>query len=150
MKTKTIVKSVVVLVVISVCVYFSFFKQKATNDRQSSKPFLTVNEAKVKAFQNTESFPVNNLKGILVARQKDGSKSFYYLEDAEPAGMDDVPLYCSFSQASESYLQSVEPGTELILSGVLTRKGNAAEVSDCSIICINKGTLEQAQFGYKF
>lgn len=115
--------------------YASSVKQVTDN----IKPFLTVNDAKIRAFQSNSPQTILNLKGIYTIQQQSVNKSVLLLEDEDPSAMEDVPFYCILSKNEMIY--ELEPGTELTLSGTLARNGNSVELTNCRIICINKGTI---------
>lgn len=148
MKTK-LAKPLMAAVML-LCTFF-FFKFKSTSKQigeKNSKTFLTVSDAKAKAFNQEQPQMIVNLKGIYTVLQKTGTNNLLQLEDKEPTGMEDIPLYCIFSPDSKVYLGELEPGTELTVSGKLYRKNNSVEVADCKLICINTGTVETAGLGF--
>jgi hypothetical protein len=141
MKTKLAKPVMAAVIVLCALLAFKLKSKSEHNIKKKSKTFITVSDAKAKAFQQQQAEEIVNLKGIYTVQQKTETGNSLLLEDEEPTGMEDIPLYCFFSAESNSYLKDLEPGTELMLSGMLNRRGNSVEVTDCKILCINKGTL---------
>jgi hypothetical protein len=148
MKTKLTKPIMAAALLLCALLVFKFKSKSEQSVEKNSKTFLTVSDAKEKAYQQQEPEQIINLKGIYTVQQKSGAGNLLLLEDAEPTGMEDIPLYCIFSPESTSYLSELEAGTELVVSGKLYRKNNSVEVADCKIICINKGTIEPAGFSF--
>jgi hypothetical protein len=148
MKTKLVRPLMAAIIVLSALLVIKFKSTSVKSGEKNSKPFLTVSDAKAKAFKLEQPEMIVNLKGIYTVQQKTETSNLLLLEDEEPTGMEDIPLYCIFSAESTAYLSELEPGTELIVSGKLYRKNNTVEVADCKVICINKGTIEQAGFSF--
>jgi hypothetical protein len=124
-------------------VFFILGKHGSSTGRimEVKKTFLTVSDAKAKAFTSETPQRVINLKGIYTVGEQSPFNNYLLLEDEEPTGMEDVPLYCLFNTGSREWLQQLEPGTELTVTGILSWNGSKVEVTDCNILCINKGTI---------
>lgn len=150
MKTKLAKPLTAALLVLSVILIFKIKPTSRQTSEKNSKTFLTVSDAKAKAFKQEQPEMIVTLKGIYIVQQKTGTNDVLQLEDEEPTGMEDIPLYCSFSKDVAVYLGKLEPGTELIVSGKLYWKNNSVEVADCRLICINKGTIEPAELGFSY
>jgi hypothetical protein len=149
MKTKLTKPLLAAALVLSA--FFAFTSKSVVKPTEKkSKTFLTVSDAKAKAFELQQPETIVNIKGIYTVQSKSGITNTLQLEDAEPNGMEDIPLYCIFSTESITYLNELEPGTELIVAGKLYWKNNRVEVADCRLICINKGTIEPAGFRYTY
>lgn len=125
----------------------AFRSRSITNNTLSkAQTYITVDEAKAQAFQSSDPLLINNLKGIYMLKNTSLAKNVVLLEDEEPGFMEDVPLYCVFNDESITYLKDIEPGSELMISGMLLRKGNSVELYDCKLNCINKGTILKEDF----
>jgi hypothetical protein len=148
MKTKFAKPFMVAVLLLFALFAFKFKSTSKKSNEKNLKPFLTVSDAKAMAFKLEQPELIVNLKGIYTVQQKTGTNNLLLLEDEEPTGMEDIPLYCIFSSESTAYLNELKPGTELIVSGKLYRKNNTVEVAECKVICINKGTIEPAGFSF--
>jgi hypothetical protein len=147
---KTSLKKILGAAVLVTAVFFAILNFRATSGKPEvkAKSFLTVVDAKAKAFQSSEPQYVNNLKGIYSVKHTSGANNLFLLVDAEAGLMEDVPLYCSFSSDAMPYLKDIEPGAELVISGVLARKENTVAVTDCKLTCINKGTISKDEYSF--
>lgn len=147
---KTNLARVLIAAAFLTAVFFSAKQSHYVIDKQyqNSKPFLTVSDAKAQAFKSSSPQFINNLKGIYTVIGSSSSKNVLLLEDEEAGLMEDVPLYCIFNDESMFYLNDLQPGSELIISGTLSRKGNAVELTDCKLNCINKGTIDTNKYSF--
>ena len=129
-------------------VLFMAFRSRSSTYSTLSKAqtYITVDEAKAQAFQSSGPLLINNLKGIYMLKNTSLAKNVVLLEGEEPGFMEDVPLYCVFNDEAITYLKDVEPGSELMISGMLLRRGNSVELYDCKLNCINKGTILKEDF----
>jgi hypothetical protein len=114
--------------------------------KEKAKRFLTVADAKAKAFESPSPQYINNLKGIYSVKDTSAANNLFLLVDKEAGLMEDIPLYCTFSSDAIPYLNEIEPGAELVISGKLARKENTVTVTDCKLTSINKGTISKEEY----
>jgi hypothetical protein len=150
MKINRTKKLMAVMLLLSSFLFYKFRPKTDADTTANSKKYLTVSDAKVKAWQLQAPEAVVNLKGIYTVQQNTSKGILLQLEDAEPTGMEEVPLYCRFTSDNQFWLKEIVPGTELVISGMISRNNNSVQVTDCKIICINKGTVEPLELTFTY
>jgi hypothetical protein len=78
------------------------------------------------------------VKGLLRTHQAD-KKAF--LTDEDSVSTNPVLLYCQFTDDMKKYIGELEDDTELVIEGWPAQSPLKSELSNCSIISINKGTV---------